>query len=153
MAIVGLVSCVSRKGAQATEARDLYESPLFTKARKYVEERCDTWYILSAKFGLVGPTQVIDPYEETLNTKSRAEREEWAQRVWKTLSSQLHADDHVVILAGKRYREYLVPLIIKRGCTLEVPMEGLAIGKQLQWLSKWQAQPTRERDLGRFIVF
>lgn len=136
MAIVGLVSCVSRKGAQAAKARDLYVSPLFTKARKYVEERCDTWYILSAKFGLVGPTQVIDPYEETLNTKPRAEREQWALRVWADLSTHLHAGDRVIILAGKRYREYLIPRMVELGCMLEVPMEGMGIGKQLQWLSR-----------------
>lgn len=136
MAIVGLVSCVSRKSAQVAQARDLYESPLFTMARKYVEDRCDTWYILSAKFGLVDPYQVISPYEETLNKKPRAEREQWARRVWAELSTRLQAGDHIIILAGERYREYLVPQIIELGCVLEVPMKGLAIGKQLQWLSK-----------------
>lgn len=136
MATIGLVSCVSRKSAQATEARNLYESPLFKKARKYIEERCDSWYILSAKFGLVDPYQVIPPYEETLRTKPRAEREQWARSVWTDLSTRLQAGDHIVILAGERYREYLVPRIIEFGCVLEVPMKGLAIGKQLQWLSK-----------------
>jgi cytoplasmic iron level regulating protein YaaA (DUF328/UPF0246 family) len=136
MATIGLVSCVSQKSAHAAEARNLYESPLFKKARKYIEERCDSWYILSAKFGLVDPHQVIPPYEETLRTKPRAEREQWAQRVWADLSTRLQAGDHIVILAGERYREYLVPHIIEFGCVLEVPMKGLAIGKQLQWLSK-----------------
>ena len=105
-------------------------------ARKYVEERCDTWYILSAKFGLVDPYQVISPYEETLNKKPRAEREQWARRVWADLSTRLQGGDHIIILAGERYREYLVPQIIELGYVLEVPMKGLAIGKQLQWLSK-----------------
>ena len=39
MATVGLVSCVSRKRAQATDAQDLYESPLFLKARDYGKSR------------------------------------------------------------------------------------------------------------------
>ncbi|MCH9012021.1 MAG: hypothetical protein IIA68_03025 [Proteobacteria bacterium] len=136
MATIGLVSCVSRKSPQAAEARDLYESALFKKARKYIEGRCDSWYILSAKFGSVDPYQVISPYEETLRTKPRAEREQWARRVWADLSTRLQAGDHIIILAGERYREYLVPRIIEFGCVLEVPMKGLAIGKQLQWLSK-----------------
>jgi len=150
MAVIGLISCVSRKRTHASEAQDLYDSPLFTKARQYVEKRCGTWYILSAKYGLVGPRQVIDPYEETLNTKSRAEREQWAQRVWADLFPHLHSGDHVVVLAGERYREYLVPRMIQHGCLVEVPMEGLGIGRQLQWLSKQLLPPRREGDLDRF---
>lgn len=150
MAFVGLISCVSRKRAYAPEARDLYDSPLFLKAREYDENRCDTWYILSAKYGLVHPTSVVDPYEETLNTKSRAEREQWAHRVWLDLNPHVHAGDRVVVLAGERYREYLVPRLIQHGCFVEVPMEGLGIGRQLRWLSKQLAQSTREVDLDRF---
>lgn len=149
MAFVGLISCVSRKRAYAAEARELYDSPLFVKARKYVENRCDTWYILSAKYGLLHPTRVVDPYEETLNTKTRAEREQWAQRVWTDLHPHVRAGDHVVILAGERYREYLVPRLIQHGCLVEVPMEGLGIGRQLGWLSKELPQPTRDCDLDR----
>ena len=152
MAIVGLISCASRKRADATEARNLYSSPLFMKAREYVESRCDTWYILSAKHGLVSPTQVIDPYEETLNTKSRAALEKWAQKVWADLSRRLKSGDHVIILAGKRYREFLVPLATNHGCAVKVPMEGLSIGRQLQWLSKQLSQPSRENDLDRLYT-
>ncbi len=149
MADVGLISCVSRKRAHATEARNLYYSPLFTKAREYVENRCDTWYILSAKHGLVSPTRVIDPYEENLNAKPRAEREQWAKRAWADLSLCLNAGDHVVILAGELYREFLVPCIVGQECTVEVPMEGLGIGRQLEWLSKQLSKPARERNLDR----
>jgi hypothetical protein len=149
MALVGLISCVSGKSAHATEARDLYYSPLFTKARKYVEQRCDTWYILSAKYGLVDPRQVIAPYEETLNTKSRVERKQWAQKVWADLQTHLYAGDHVVVITGERYREHLVPRLVEHGCVVEVPMEGLGIGRQLQWLSNQLSESTRQRDLDR----
>lgn len=149
MAIVGLVSCVSRKRLRADEARNLYYSPLFVKARNYVENRCDQWYILSAKYGLVTPTQVIKPYEETLSQKPRVERERWAKRVWGNLHSRLRSGDRVIIVAGQLYREFLVQKIIEYGCTVEVPMEGLGIGRQLQWLSNHLSQPTRERDIER----
>ncbi len=147
MASVGLISCVSRKRAHATVARGLYDSPLFTKARDYIEHRCNRWYILSAKYGLVLPSQVIEPYEETLNTKSRAERERWAARVWKQLRPHLSFDDEVVILAGERYRQFLLPRITEYGCAVDVPMEGKSIGSQLRWLSQQLRQPSRERDL------
>jgi hypothetical protein len=39
----------------------------------------------------------------------------------------------VVAFAGLRYREFLMDYL-KRRWMVEVPMEGLPIGKQLQWL-------------------
>lgn len=149
MAAIGLISCVSRKHTRASEAQDLYRSPLFTKARQYIERRCGTWFILSAKHGLVRPRQVIEPYEETLNTKTRAEREEWAQRIWADLLPHIHAGDNVVVLAGERYRKHLVPWMTQHGCVVEVPMEGMGIGRQLQWLSRQLLSARREGDLDR----
>lgn len=149
MAVVGLISCVSRKKAQAMEARDLYDSPLFMKARAYVEKQCDRWYVLSAKYGLVFPAQIIEPYEETLNKKPRDERAKWAQMVWNALSQHISTGDRIIVLAGERYRDHLVPLLIQHGCTVEVPMNGLGIGRQLHWLSKQLSQSDQERDLER----
>jgi hypothetical protein len=44
--------------------------------------------------------------------------------------------DNVVFLAGKIYRENLIDPIIKSGCNVEIPMEGLRIGKQKSWLNR-----------------
>lgn len=147
MANIGLISCVSKKLSKLTEAKNLYVSPLFAKSRIFVEQHCDSWFILSAKYGLIEPTDVIAPYEETLNTKSRHEKDEWARRVWVNLRQHLNPDDHVTILAGENYRKNLVPLILNHGSHVDVPMQGLGIGRQLQWLSN---QPTQKRDINRF---
>jgi hypothetical protein len=40
----------------------------------------------------------------------------------------------VMVLAGWDYREFLVPALNVLGVTVEVPMEGLAQGRQSQWL-------------------
>lgn len=149
MSHVGLVSCASRKRLSGAQARDLYDSPLFAKSRAFVEQRCDSWYILSAKYGLVEPTEVIEPYEETLNVKSRKERDEWATRVWVSLQQRIEPGDYITILAGERYRERLVPIIVAYGCHVDVPLQGLGIGRQLQWLSQQLGQLHRERDIER----
>jgi len=134
MTCIGLISCVSKKHPIASRAEDLYDSALFSKSRDYVRNRCDTWAILSAKYGLVDPDQVIEPYEETLNAKSAAERREWSKRVWNVLQSRINPGNDIIILAGQRYREYLVPLLEAYGCQVHVPLKGLGIGRQLQWL-------------------
>ena len=149
MSSVGLISCVSRKRPKATEAKHLYDSPLFARARGYVEKECDEWYILSAKHGLVLPSQVISPYEETLNKKSRAERERWSEGVWSALCPRLRPGDRVLLLAGLNYREYLIPKLVQHGCIIDVPMKNLGIGRQIQWLAKESAKPSRVRDLDR----
>ena len=117
MSHVGLISCVSKKRASAARAKDLYDSALFTKSRGFVEQRCDSWFILSVKYGLVEPNEVLEPYEEALNTKSCVERDEWAERVWASLRQRLRPDDHVTILAGERYRERLRKHSQRRGET------------------------------------
>ncbi|SRR6266478_2356864 len=129
-----LISCVSRKQFKPMRARDLYCSDWFLKVRAYVEALDARWLILSAKYGVVDPDEVIAPYEVTLNSMGTGERREWAHRVTAQLRSRCHRGDTVVILAGESYREHLVPILKEWGCAVEVPMRGLGIGRQLAWL-------------------
>lgn len=39
----------------------------------------------------------------------------------------------MIVLAGKRYREFIVPALPDR-IQVEIPMEHLPVGKQLRWL-------------------
>jgi hypothetical protein len=154
MAHFGLVACAGGKHPHPAPAQELYHSALFSKSRAFVEQHCDEWFILSAKHGLVSPGEELAPYEETLNDKTRGECREWSQRVWSSLNRRLEPSDTVTILAGERYRQDLVPMIRRHGCSVETPMEGLGIGKQLQWLndhiSRAGAPTLREQDQERF---
>ena len=76
---IGLVSCVKSKLARPAPARDLYTSALFRGARCSVERSCGRWFILSALHGLVGPDEVLEPYEKTLTTATRDERRRWSR--------------------------------------------------------------------------
>ena len=129
-----LVSCVSKKQPRQAPARDLYVSDWFAKARKLVEAQGWPWFILSAKHGLVHPDKEIAPYEKTLNEMRVAERRAWASDVMRALECHLDGVQTVVVFAGQRYREFLAPELRKRGVQVDVPMEGLKLGKQLNWL-------------------
>lgn len=131
-----LVSCVSKKRSAACAAKRLYVSPWFSKARAYVESRRLPWFILSAKHGLVRPEQRLAPYEMTLHRMKAAERRVWARRVLRRLQAHSRGCDRVVMLAGKKYREFLVPGLRKTGVRVEVPMARMSIGKQIQWLGR-----------------
>ena len=130
-----LVSCVKTKLRERAPGKELYVSNWFCKARAVIEAAGWPWYILSAKYGLVDPDAVIEPYEKTLNAKS--EQIEWSRKVMGALDSRLVDVDSVVIFAGAKYREFLAPALRKRGIAVHVPMEGLGIGEQLARLNRW----------------
>lgn len=131
-----LVSCVGQKRNESAPARDLYRSTWFIKARAYVETRRADWRILSALYGVVAPETVIAPYERTLNRMNVVQRREWAEHVYRELEPHLAGHSRVVFLAGRRYREFIAPKLIADGYRVEVPMEGLTIGRHLAWLSR-----------------
>ena len=131
-----LVSCVSKKLAVPAPAKDLYTSPLFLKARAYVESLGQPWQILSAKYGLVHPEQVIDPYDLTLKAMGVADRRRWAERVMSQLQPHLDGVGEVVFLAGMDYRKFLEPQLVAQGIRVAVPMQRLKIGEQLSWLGR-----------------
>lgn len=130
---VVLVACVSLKSDTAQKAKELYLSNWFKKARVYAEANGDEWFILSARYGLVEPENVIEPYNESLNGKRRAEREAWAERVASSLRRRIPPGSRIIILAGINYRRDLVPLL-EDFYSIEIPMVGLGIGSQLAYL-------------------
>jgi hypothetical protein len=133
---VALVSCVKSKQLRPALAKDLYTSALFTKARAWAERNCDEWFILSAKYGFVNPDQMLEPYEMTLNTMRTGERRQWADRVFRQMDAAgvLSRETTFVWLAGSNYKSDLARLL--NGYEQADPMEGLGIGKRLQWLSR-----------------
>ncbi len=130
-----LVSCVSKKLSEPAPARLLYQSDWFVKVRTLVERQKADWFILSALYGAIEPETPIEPYEKTLNAVGIAERRVWASRVREQLSPHLTFRRRVVLFAGARYREFLVPSLCRDGYEVEVPMENLTIGRQLAWLA------------------
>lgn len=127
-----LVSCVKSKRDDPCRASEMYTSALFHKMMAYARSlnpKCI--FILSAKYGLLSPGDMIEPYEQTLKTMNTAGRLVWAHRVLAALRENCDLEtDSFVFLAGEAYRQNLVPHI--RHYT--VPMKGLGFGKQLQWL-------------------
>lgn len=128
---VVLISCVSKKRLVTSMAKEMYISPLFKGAYAYAKKlNADKIFILSAKYGLLEETDIIEPYNETLNKKKNSEIKCWSQKVIKQLSlkTNLKSDDFV-FLAGEKYRRYLVGEIEH----VSIPLKGMPIGKQLSF--------------------
>jgi cytoplasmic iron level regulating protein YaaA (DUF328/UPF0246 family) len=134
MDVIGLVQCGAQKKATVAPAKDLYISSLFKKSKSFVESKCDKWFILSAKYGLLLPEQVVEPYNETLKSYSVKERAIWAESVFEDISKHINSGDKIIFLAGNCYGQFLIPKLQAMGIQIEVPMKGLRIGEQLHYL-------------------
>jgi hypothetical protein len=134
MAKIILISCVSKKLDHKARAKDLYISSLFKYNLDYARSlNPNQIFILSAKYGLLGLEEEIEPYDTTLNNMKVQQRREWAQKVLGQLEQIVSlGKDEFIFLAGKKYREYLIPHI----SNYDVPMQGLGIGKQLKFLKE-----------------
>lgn len=129
-----LISCVSKKLDKEAKARDLYISTLFKLNLQYAESlNPDIIFILSAKYGLLSLDETVAPYDLTLNHMRAPERKAWANKVIKQLNEVLDIQKtHFIFLAGQKYRQYLIPHL----SSYEIPLQGLRIGEQLQYLKR-----------------
>jgi hypothetical protein len=148
MKSVALVSCVSQKLDKAAPAAELYTSDWFRKAVAWIKAATfDQWYILSAKHGLVAPDQRIRPYDETLARMKKDDRRKWAKRVTSQVVETvgIHPPAAITILAGDKYREFLVPELRSWDYRIELPLKGMGIGEQKRWLAEHTVTPPRMR--------
>lgn len=131
--LIVCISCVKSKKDTASQAKDIYTSALFKGMYSYAKKlNPKSIFILSAMHGLLHPDQIIEPYEKTLNNMSADEQRAWARHVLIQLEMQTDIQvDKFIFLAGDKYRKHLLSYIPNH----EIPMKGLKLGQQLQWLS------------------
>ena len=130
-----LIGCVATKRAAACAAADLFDSALFRGRRRHAVASGLPWYILSAKFGLLDPDDVIGPYDVYLASQSPAYKKAWGEFVTAQLAQRRPSLRGTVIEvhAGAAYAEPLRAPLAALGTTLTVPLQHLALGEQLSW--------------------
>jgi len=119
-------------------AREAYVSTLAQLSMRYAELLGHPWYILSAKYGLIGPDFIIEgPYEVTFMDESTRPigSEVLAAQVRVLGFDRL---DSIICLAGPEYY-----LVLRIGLSwagvfvkMECPMKRLRIGQRNQWLKR-----------------
>lgn len=133
-----LVGCVKTKVARAAQAKDLYDSPLWRKRRRYAEATGQPWAILSAEHGLVEPDEILEPYDRYLGSESAAYRRSWSARTAEQVIEKLSELGlrAVEFHAGSAYVESgLAARLREAGVEVSWPVQGLPFGKQLRWYS------------------
>ena len=130
-----LLGCVKTKCSSPAPAADLYTSPLWRVRRRYAEASGATWFILSAKHGLVPPSEMLAPYEMALGQRSARERRNWGAEIVADLEAEVGdlRGITVEIHAGSPYRDAVLEPLEERGGALLNPLAELGIGQQLAW--------------------
>lgn len=127
-----LIGCSKAKRTYACPAERLYLGDLFRKASALADAIGGSWFILSAKHGLVDPRWTLEPYDLALADLSAAERAAWGERVRAQLAGRGLSALRLTVLAGRAYRDALgLP-----DAAVEAPMAGLGIGQQKAWLAR-----------------
>ena len=103
-----LVGCGTNKNDEPTEAQYMYVSWQWNYKYKAAETlNPDKIYILSAKYGLLKPTDIIEPYNHKLTNK---ESKEWSDKVINQLKDENidFENDEVYFFCGELYRKNLI---------------------------------------------
>lgn len=129
-----LVGCVKSKRSQSAAAKDLYTSALFARRRRYAEAAGVPWFVVSGRWGLVAPDEVIAPYDQYLGDMPSAYRRAWAEFVVAQLTLVTRLSGALVELhAGDRYVDALRPVLERAGATVSDPVDAASMGETLAW--------------------
>jgi hypothetical protein len=91
--------------------------------------------ILSAKYGLLDPEQSVAPYDVALAELNANARRAWGEQVVAALRERFGSLDGITfeVHAGAAYRTAIAPGMRELGASIEQPLLGLTMGRQLSW--------------------
>lgn len=98
-----VIGCSKRKRKNKTIAEKLYLGTLFKKSVEYCKLMKFDFIIVSAKYGVLLPDQMIEPYDKVLKNKKDADL--LLQKIDKNKINELFFEyDNIIFFCGKYYR-------------------------------------------------
>lgn len=137
MAKIALIGCTSRKQDYSCPAIEMYtKSNYFNLKLDYCKKiNVDKIFILSAKYGLLKPNTIIEPYNLHLKETPKEYMLEWSVNVLNDLKEKTDLEnDEFIILAGNDYMRYLLEHIPNN----YNPVRGLGIGQQIKFFKEFK---------------
>ena len=130
-----LLGCGKSKLDHPAPAEDLYTGPVFRARRAYAETTGLRWYILSPKYGLLHPDEMIGPYDLALARQSASYRRSWAEQVAKQLTVEVGAltGRRLELYAGAAFAQPLSASLHARGAIVTTPLAGHNQGQTIAW--------------------
>jgi hypothetical protein len=147
---VVLVSCGKQKLDYSAPAKDLYISRRFGAARKFAENFGSSWFILSAKHGLVAPDQILAPYDQDLSLLTARSKDLWVETIVSDLLKCNLVSKYLVVLATGPYAELLRERLKQEGFLVIYPLSDISENIHADILERVNANPDRLSHYNRF---
>ncbi len=129
-----LIGCSRTKADVPAPARELFRGPVFQRARDYAVRQGVLWFVLSGKFGLLDPDDVVSPYDVYLAKQSSSYRRTWGEWVTSQLAQRMPLPGVTFeIHAGESYCAPLREPLTRHGASVVTPLAGLGYGERLAW--------------------
>lgn len=108
---------LSNEHSKTAKAKEMYTGRLFKNVRKFCEAKKWDYKIISAKYGILDPEDEIKGYEKVLERKKDVENIK--PHTLYGLTKILPEYDKILVIAGKKYREVIDPIMDYRFYILE----------------------------------
>ena len=105
--IAVIVVCSKQKFDHKAPASELYQGDMFKKSKLIAIKLQADFYILSAKYGLITGSKIIEPYETVIQTKKDKDR--LRLNLDGKILENLALYGKVIIIMGQKYRDVLEP--------------------------------------------
>ena len=133
---IAIISGSKLRLKKEAAAKDYYIGSLFKKAYAHTSKKYDQVLILSAKYHVLLPNELVRPYRVNLYNASKKERRDWANLVYDKLKKYISKDSEIFFYNSHREREFLIEKLEKTGITFHTPLSHLSLGEQLRWYNK-----------------
>lgn len=111
-----IIQCSNSKKSQQTKASELYTSERFNLSKKIAEKYAKTWFILSAKHGLIEPDKLVTPYDRTITDFSVDEKKEFISNVINQITKLELTNKRLIFLTDPDYTDEIVNFL-KNTCS------------------------------------
>jgi hypothetical protein len=129
---LAIIPCTNQKSEEAGPAREVWVGVHFQLTLMYAEEFFDETRIMSFKYGMIRPDDVIEPYDMNIHYEPLAVRVRWKRLVMGHCVQLVeeYKPNVVGLFVGKADQDWLKKTFTGRGARVIVPWAGLGTGQR-----------------------
>ena len=130
---IAVINCGSSKQLYTCPAKELYTGNLFCASRRYCEDNYSQYIILSAKYHMLFPEDIVSPYELYLGNLEPDEKLVWDKITADQIMGHIPNTVQLDFYTSKMYSEGLIPILENNGYVCKTFLNNLGMGYKVQW--------------------
>lgn len=132
MTTLAIIPCTNQKSDEPGPAREVWIGGHFQLTLMHVEEFFDEVRIMSFKYGMITPDQVIEPYDMNIHMEPLPVRVRWKRMVMQQIQDlvETYQPSVVGLYVGKADQDWLIKTFGGRGAKVIIPWAGKGTGQR-----------------------